>query len=150
VQVEKRMMFIILALIVAVAAFNLVSTLVMTVTEKQSDIAILRTLGASPPSIMGVFMVQGALIGVLGTLLGVAGGLTIANNLDVIFPAIERAAGFKLIPKDIYVISSLPSDPRASDIVPIALISIALSLVATLYPSWRASRVKPAEALRYD
>jgi lipoprotein-releasing system permease protein len=139
------MMFIILALIVAVAAFNLVSTLVMTVTEKQSDIAILRTLGASPPSIMGVFMVQGALIGVLGTLLGVAGGLTIANNLDVIFPAIERAAGFKLIPKDIYVISSLPSD-----IVPIALISIALSLVATLYPSWRASRVKPAEALRYD
>jgi lipoprotein-releasing system permease protein len=150
VQVEKRMMFIILALIVAVAAFNLVSTLVMTVTEKQSDIAILRTLGASPSSIMAVFMVQGALIGVLGTLLGVASGLFVANHLDTIFPAIERIAGFPLIPKDIYFISSLPSDPRASDIVPIAVISIVLSLVATLYPSWRASRVKPAEALRYD
>jgi lipoprotein-releasing system permease protein len=150
VQVEKRMMFIILALIVAVAAFNLVSTLVMTVTEKQSDIAILRTLGASPSSIMGVFIVQGALIGVLGTLLGVAGGLFLANNLDSIFPTIERIAGFPLIPKDIYFISSLPSDPRASDIIPIAIISIVLSLVATLYPSWRASRVKPAEALRYD
>jgi lipoprotein-releasing system permease protein len=150
VQVEKRMMFIILALIVAVAAFNLVSTLVMTVTEKQSDIAILRTLGASPPSIMVVFMVQGALIGVLGTLLGVASGLFVANHLDTIFPAIERIAGFPLIPKDIYFISSLPSDPRASDIVPIAVISIVLSLVATLYPSWRASRTRPAEALRYD
>ncbi|MGB3428778.1 MAG: FtsX-like permease family protein, partial [Burkholderiaceae bacterium] len=150
VQVEKRMMFIILALIVAVAAFNLVSTLVMTVTEKQSDIAILRTLGASPSSIMAVFMVQGALIGVLGTLLGVASGLFLANNLDKIFPTIERIAGFPLIPKDIYFISTLPSDPRASDIVPIAVISIVLSLVATLYPSWRASRVKPAEALRYD
>jgi lipoprotein-releasing system permease protein len=150
VQVEKRMMFIILALIVAVAAFNLVSTLVMTVTEKQADIAILRTLGATPLSIMAVFIVQGALIGVLGTLLGVAGGLFIANNLDRIFPTIERIAGFPLIPKDIYFISSLPSDPRASDIVPIAVISIVLSLVATLYPSWRASRVRPAEALRYD
>ncbi|HZA94708.1 MAG TPA: lipoprotein-releasing ABC transporter permease subunit [Burkholderiaceae bacterium] len=150
VQIEKRMMFIILALIVAVAAFNLVSTLVMTVTEKQSDIAIMRTLGASPSSVMVVFMVQGALIGILGTLLGVASGLLVANNLDTIFPAIERIAGFPLIPKDIYFISSLPSDPRASDIVPIALISMVLSLVATLYPSWRASRVKPAEALRYD
>ena len=150
VQIEKRMMFIILALIVAVAAFNLVSTLVMTVTEKQSDIAIMRTLGASPGSVMLIFMVQGALIGILGTLLGVASGLLVANNLDTIFPAIERIAGFPLIPKDIYFISSLPSDPRASDIVPIALISMVLSLVATLYPSWRASRVKPAEALRYD
>ena len=150
VQIEKRMMFIILALIVAVAAFNLVSTLVMTVTEKQSDIAIMRTLGASPGSVMVVFMVQGALIGILGTLLGVASGLLVANNLDTIFPAIERIAGFPLIPKDIYFISSLPSDPRASDVVPIALISMVLSLVATLYPSWRASRVKPAEALRYD
>ena len=150
VQIEKRMMFIILALIVAVAAFNLVSTLVMTVTEKQPDIAIMRTLGASPRSVMLVFMVQGALIGILGTLLGVGSGLLVANNLDTIFPAIERIAGFPLIPKDIYFISSLPSDPRASDIVPIALISMVLSLVATLYPSWRASRVKPAEALRYD
>jgi len=150
VQVEKRMMFIILALIVAVAAFNLVSTLVMTVTEKQPDIAILRTLGATPRSVMAVFIVQGALIGVFGTLLGVAGGLFVANNLDSIFPTIERIAGFPLIPKDIYFISSLPSDPRASDVVPIAVISIVLSLVATLYPSWRASRVRPAEALRYD
>jgi lipoprotein-releasing system permease protein len=150
VQIEKRMMFIILALIVAVAAFNLVSTLVMTVTEKQADIAILRTLGASPRSVMAVFMVQGALIGVLGTLLGVVGGLFIASNLSSIFPTIERIAGFPLIPKDIYFISSLPSEPHASDIVPIAVISIILSLVATLYPSWRASRVRPAEALRYD
>jgi len=150
VQVEKRMMFIILALIVAVAAFNLVSTLVMTVTEKQADIAILRTLGATPRSVMAVFIVQGAMIGVLGTLIGVAGGLFIANNLDSIFPTIERIAGFPLIPKDIYFISSLPSDPRASDVVPIAVISILLSLVATLYPSWRAARVRPAEALRYD
>ncbi len=150
VQIEKRMMFIILGLIVAVAAFNLVSTLVMTVTEKQSDIAILRTLGASAGSVMMVFMVQGALIGILGTLLGVASGLFVANNLDTIFPAIERIAGFPLIPKDIYFISSLPSDPRTGDIVPIALISMVLSLVATVYPSWRASRVKPAEALRYD
>jgi lipoprotein-releasing system permease protein len=150
VQIEKRMMFIILALIVAVAAFNLVSTLVMTVTEKQADIAILRTLGASPRSVMAVFMVQGALIGVLGTLLGVVGGLFIARNLSSIFPTIERIAGFPLIPKDIYFISSLPSEPHASDIVPIAVISIILSLVATLYPSWRASRVRPAEALRYD
>jgi lipoprotein-releasing system permease protein len=150
VQVEKRMMFIILALIVAVAAFNLVSTLVMTVTEKQPDIAILRTLGATPRSVMAVFIVQGALIGVIGTVLGILGGLFLANNLDTIFPTIERIAGFPLIPKDIYFISSLPSDPRVSDIVPIALISIVMSLVATLYPSWRAARVRPAEALRYD
>jgi lipoprotein-releasing system permease protein len=150
VQIEKRMMFIILALIIAVAVINVVSTLVMTVTEKQPDIAILRTLGASPGSVMLVFMVQGALIGVLGTLIGVASGLLVANNLDTIFPAIERLAGFPLIPKDIYFISSLPSEPRSGDIVPIALISMALSLIATLYPSWRASRVKPAEALRYD
>jgi len=150
VQTEKRMMFIILTLIIAVAAFNLVSTLVMTVTEKQSDIAILRTLGASPTSVMGVFIVQGALIGVIGTLVGVAGGLLIANNLDVIVPAIEHLFGVQFLPKDIYVISALPSDPRASDIVPITVISLVLSLVATLYPSWRASRTRPAEALRYD
>ncbi len=150
VQIQKRMMFIILAMIVAVAAFNLVSTLVMTVTEKQSDIAIMRTLGANPGSVLVIFLVQGALIGTLGTLLGLASGLLVANNLETIFPAIQRFAGFPLLPKDIYFISSLPSDPRASDIVPIALISMLLSLVATLYPSWRASRVKPAEALRYD
>ncbi len=150
VQAEKRMMFIILTLIVAVAAFNLVSTLVMTVTEKQSDIAILRTLGATPRSVMAVFIVQGTLIGVIGTALGVAGGLLLANNLDVIVPAIERMFGVQFLPREIYFISALPSDPRASDIVPITLISLVLSLVATLYPSWRASRTRPAEALRYD
>ena len=150
VQTEKRMMWIILTLIVAVAAFNLVSTLVMTVTEKQSDIAILRTLGARPASVMAIFIVQGALIGVIGTFAGVGGGLLLANNLDVIVPAIEGLMGVQFLPKDIYFISNLPSDPRASDIVPITVISLALSLVATLYPSWRASRTRPAEALRYD
>jgi lipoprotein-releasing system permease protein len=150
VQTEKRMMFIILTLIVAVAAFNLVSTLVMTVTEKQSDIAILRTLGASPASVMLVFIVQGALIGVIGTLLGVGLGLLVANNLHIIVPAIEAVIGVQFLPKDIYFISSLPSDPRASDIVPITIISLVLALAATLYPSWRASRTRPAEALRYD
>jgi lipoprotein-releasing system permease protein len=150
VQTEKRMMFIILTLIVAVAAFNLVSTLVMTVTEKQSDIAILRTLGASPASVMLVFIVQGSLIGVIGTLAGVGGGLLLANHLDVIVPAIERVVGVQFLPKDIYFISSLPSDPRAGDIVPITLISLVMALAATLYPSWRAARTRPAEALRYD
>ena len=150
VRAEKRMMFIILTLIVAVAAFNLVSTLVMTVTEKQADIAILRTLGASPRSVMAVFIVQGALIGVFGTLIGVGGGLLLASNLDVIVPAIERLLNVQFLPREIYFISALPSDPRASDIVPITVISLVLSLLATLYPSWRASRTRPAEALRYD
>jgi len=150
VKVEKRMMFVILTLIVAVAAFNLVSTLVMTVTEKRSDIAILRTLGASPASILSIFIIQGGLIGILGTLLGVIGGLLLAWNLDVIVPVIEHAFGVHFLDPSIYFISALPSDPRASDIVPIALISLVLSLVATLYPSWRAARVQPAQELRYD
>jgi lipoprotein-releasing system permease protein len=150
VQLEKRMMFIILTLIVAVAAFNLVSTLVMTVTDKRADIAILRTLGASPGSIMGIFVVQGAAVGVIGTLAGLLLGLGIAANIDVIVPALERALNASFLPKDIYLISRMPSDPQSSDIVPIALISLALSFVATLYPSWRASRVNPAEALRYE
>lgn len=150
VRAEKRMMFIILTLIVAVAAFNLVSTLVMTVTEKQADIAILRTLGASPRSVMAVFIVQGALIGVFGTLIGVAGGLALATNLDVIVPAIERLMNVQFLPREIYFISALPSDPRAADIVPVTAISLVLSLLATLYPSWRAARMRPAEALRYD
>lgn len=150
VKVEKRMMFVILTLIVAVAAFNLVSTLVMTVTEKRSDIAILRTLGASPSSILSIFIIQGGLIGIFGTLLGVIGGLLLAWNLDLIVPAIERAFGVHFLDPSIYFISALPSDPRAADIVPIALISLALSLVATLYPSWRAARVQPAQELRYD
>ncbi len=150
VQIEKRMMFIILTLIVAVAAFNLVSTLVMTVTDKRSDIAILRTLGASPSSIMGIFVVQGALAGVIGTFSGVGLGLLVACNIDVIVPAIERALGVAFLPGSIYLISRMPSQPLASDIIPIALISLALAFAATLYPSWRASRVNPAEALRYE
>ncbi len=150
VQLEKRMMFIILTLIVAVAAFNLVSTLVMTVTDKRADIAILRTLGASPRSIMAVFMVQGALVGVIGTFAGLALGLGVALNIDVIVPALERLLNASFLPRDIYLISRMPSDPQASDIVPIALISLVLAFLATLYPSWRASRVNPAEALRYE
>ena len=150
VQLEKRMMFIILTLIVAVAAFNLVSTLVMTVQDKRADIAILRTLGASPASVMKIFVVQGALVGVIGTLGGLALGLLVAFNIDVIVPFLENLFKASFLPKDIYLISQMPSDPRASDIVPIAVISLLLSFVATLYPSWRASRVNPAEALRYE
>ncbi|OPF64452.1 lipoprotein-releasing ABC transporter permease subunit [Hydrogenophaga sp. H7] len=150
VQLEKRMMFIILTLIVAVAAFNLVSTLVMTVTDKRADIAILRTLGASPKSIMGVFMVQGAMVGVIGTGLGLLLGLGIAFNIDTIVPALERALGASFLPQDVYLISRMPSDPQRADILPIAVISLVLSFVATIYPSWRASRVNPAEALRYE
>ena len=150
VQIEKRLMFIILTLIVAVAAFNLVSTLVMTVTDKRADIAILRTLGASPRSIMGIFMVQGATAGVLGTLGGCALGLLIAFNIDVIVPALENLLGMAFLPGSIYVISRMPSQPLASDILPVIVISLVLAFVATLYPSWRASRVNPAEALRYE
>ena len=150
VQVEKRMMFIILTLIVAVAAFNLVSTLVMTVTDKRADIAILRTLGASPNSIMGIFVVQGAMVGVIGTLAGLALGLGLAFNIDVIVPALEQLFHASFLPKDIYLISRMPSDPQQADIVPVALISLLLAFVATLYPSWRASQVNPAEALRYE
>jgi lipoprotein-releasing system permease protein len=150
VQVEKRMMFIILTLIVAVAAFNLVSTLVMSVTDKRADIAILRTLGASPPSIMGVFVVQGALSGIIGTLAGLLLGLLVAYNIDVIVPFIEHLLHTTFLPPDIYLISRMPSDPQRSDIIPIVVISLVLSFLATLYPSWRASRVNPAEALRYE
>jgi lipoprotein-releasing system permease protein len=150
VQLEKRMMFIILTLIVGVAAFNLVSTLVMTVTDKQADIAILRTLGASPRSIMGIFMVQGAASGVIGTLVGVALGLLVAFNIDTIVPALERLMGVSFLPSSVYVISRMPSDPQWRDIVPITVMALLLALVATLYPSWRASRVNPAQALRYE
>ena len=150
VELEKRMMFIILTLIVAVAAFNLVSTLVMTVTDKRADIAILRTLGASPRSIMGIFVVQGAMVGVIGTLSGLLLGLLVAVNIDVIVPALESLLQANFLPKDIYLISKMPSDPQSSDIMPIAIISLVLSFLATLYPSWRASRVNPAEALRYE
>ncbi|KJS74350.1 MAG: cell division protein FtsX [Comamonadaceae bacterium BICA1-1] len=150
VQLEKRMMFIILTLIVAVAAFNLVSTLVMTVTDKRADIAILRTLGASPGSIMAIFMVQGALAGFIGTALGLLLGLGVALNVETLMPALERLLGFTLLPPEIYLITTLPSDPRSADIVPIVLIALLLAFLATIYPSWRASRVNPAEALRYE
>ncbi len=150
VQTEKTVMFIILLLIVAVAAFNIVSTLVMMVTDKQSDIAILRTLGASPMSIMGIFMVQGIMIGVIGTLLGTAGGIALALNVETIVPMIERMFHVDLLAADVYYISDLPSDMRWPDVIKITLISFLLTVVATIYPAWRASRTQPAEALRYE
>jgi len=150
VAIEKRMMFIILTLIVAVAAFNIVSTLVMLVTDKNADIAILRTLGALPGSIMKIFMVQGAMIGVIGTLTGVVLGVLLGLNVDTVVPALERVLGFKFLAKDVYYIADLPSDVQLRDVLTIGGVSLVLSFVATLYPSWRASRVNPAEALRYE
>jgi lipoprotein-releasing system permease protein len=150
VEIEKRMMFIILTLIVAVAAFNIVSTLVMAVTDKQADIAILRTLGASPGSIMQIFMVQGAVIGVIGTLIGVVSGVITALNVDVIVPAIENTFRFKFLSKDVYLIPELPSQVLAGDVLTVALMALVLSFVAAIYPSRRAARVNPAEALRYE
>ena len=150
VQIEKRVMFIILTLIVAVAAFNIVSTLVMAVTDKQADIAILRTLGAAPGSIMKIFIVQGALIGFIGTIIGVAAGVLLAVNVDVVVPFIERNFGIQFLAKDIYYISDLPSELVWGDVIVIAAVSFGLSLLATLYPSYRASRVNPAAALRYE
>ncbi len=148
VHLQKRMLGLILVLIIAVAAFNLVSTLVMTVTDKRADIAILRTLGASPRSVMGIFFVQGAAAGVLGTALGVILGLMVALNVGRIVPAIEHVLGAKLLPASVYFINRMPSLPLASDIVPIAIASLLLAFAATLYPSWRASRVQPAVELR--
>jgi lipoprotein-releasing system permease protein len=150
VQVEKRMMGIILSLIVAVAAFNLVSTLVMTVTDKRADIAILRTLGASPRSVMGIFMVQGATAGLVGVAAGAVLGLAVAFNINTLVPAIERALGMAFLPSHVFVISRMPSEPLAADIVPVLLVSLLLAFAATLYPSWRASQVNPAQALRYE
>jgi lipoprotein-releasing system permease protein len=150
VQSQKRMMFIILTLIIAVAAFNLVSTLVMTVKDKQADIAILRTLGASPRSVMKIFMVQGSLVGVLGSLLGVVLGVAVALNVDVIVPAIEHALGIQFLSKEIYLISEIPSDVRWVDVGAIGGVAVLLAFLSTLYPSWAAARVKPAEALRYE
>jgi lipoprotein-releasing system permease protein len=150
VEIEKRMMFLILGLIVLVAAINIISTLVMAVTDKQADIAILRTLGAAPRSILQIFMVQGMVLGVVGTLAGVLVGVVTALNIDVIVPAIERALSIKFLSKEVYLIPDLPSDLQLNDVVSIALMALALSFVATLYPSWRAGRVNPAEALRYE
>ena len=150
VQVEKRMMGIILFLIVLVGAFGLVSSLVMTVNSKRSDIAILRTQGATRGSIMRIFMVQGAFIGTAGVLIGVGVGLLIACNVGSIVGAIEQLFGVQFLPKEIYFISAMPSDPRASDVIPIAVFSFLLALAATVYPSWRAANIQPAEALRYE
>ncbi|QWD32474.1 lipoprotein-releasing ABC transporter permease subunit [Polynucleobacter paneuropaeus] len=150
VQTEKKMMFIILTLIIAVAAFNLVSTLVMTVNEKQADIAILRTMGASPGMIQRIFLVQGLAIGLLGSLAGVAFGLLIALNIDVIVPAIEAVFRVRFLPRDVYFISELPSDVHLADVLTVGLMAFGLSVLATLYPSSRASKVQPAEALRYE
>ena len=150
VQTEKRVMFVILTLIVAVAAFNIVSTLVMVVTDKRADIAILRTLGATPGVILRIFMIQGALIGMLGTALGVIGGVALALNVETIVPAIEEAFGFQFMPADVYYISDLPSKLNWPDVWQIGTVAFVLSFLATLYPSWRASRTQPAEALRYE
>ena len=150
VQQEKRVMFIILTLIVAVAAFNIVSTLVMAVTDKRADIAIMRTLGAGPRSIMSIFIIQGALIGFIGTILGAVFGILIALNIDVIIPFIEGLFHVKFWDKDVYVISDVPSQLQWGDVTTIVLLSFVLSLLATLYPSFKASTINPAEALRYE
>jgi lipoprotein-releasing system permease protein len=150
VRTEKTVMWVILSLIIAVAAFNIISMLVMVVTDKQSDIAILKTMGAPTGMVMRVFIVQGSLIGVIGTLLGVIGGIALAQHIGIVVPVLERVFGFSLFPADIYYISELPSDLRSADVVKFAAMSLAMSLLSTLYPAWRASRTHPAEALRYE
>ncbi len=150
VKIEKRMIFLLLLLIVAVAAFNIVSALIMAVTDKQSDIAILRTLGASPGTILGIFMVQGTLIGVFGTVLGVIGGVSLSLNLETIVPFIEHLFGVHFIDPGVYYLNELPSDLHWHDVGVIATVAFLLSVLATLYPAWRAARTQPAEALRYE
>lgn len=150
VKIEKTMMFIILLLIVAVAAFNIVSTLVMVVTDKQADIAILRTLGSSPRSIMGIFIVQGTVIGLIGVTLGVICGVILALNMDTVVAWLEGVLGLQFMPADVYYIDKFPSELLWPDVAKIALISFSLSVLGTLYPAWRASRTQPAEALRYE
>ncbi len=150
IKTEKTVMFVILTLIVAVAAFNIVSTLVMVVTDKEADIAILRTLGVTPASVMGIFMILGTVIGVLGVALGAAGGVALATHVETLVPAIESLLGTKFLSPEVYYISDLPSEMRWGDVARICTVAFLLSLVATLYPAWRASRTQPAEALRYE
>jgi lipoprotein-releasing system permease protein len=150
INMEKRVMFIILFLIVAVAAFNIVSTLVMVVTDKESDIAILRTLGATPLSIMGIFMVQGSIIGFIGTILGIATGVPTALNVETLVSGLESLLGIRFLSPDIYYISVLTSDMQWNDVFLISGFSLLITLLATLYPAWRASKTQPAEALRYE
>ncbi|MBK7540458.1 MAG: lipoprotein-releasing ABC transporter permease subunit [Candidatus Competibacteraceae bacterium] len=150
VQIEKTAMFVILTLIVAVAAFNIVSMLVMVVTDKQADIAILRTLGLTPLGVMGIFIVQGIAIGLIGTLLGLIGGVALAKNVDVVVPFIERVFSIKILAPDIYLISDIPSKVQWGDVATIGLVAFGLAMLATLYPAWRAARTQPAEALRYE
>ena len=149
-QTERKVMFVILSLIVAVAAFNIVSTLIMVVTDKHSDIAVLRTLGATPRTVMRIFVVQGTVIGVVGTLAGVLGGIALAANVETIVPAIERFFETKFLSEEVYYIAEVPSELRRENVLLIALVAAAMSVVATLYPAWRASRVQPAEALRHE
>jgi len=150
VKTEKTVMFIILSLIIAVAAFNIISTLVMVVTDKQADIAILKTMGLGPRRIMGVFMVQGSLIGVIGTLLGVVFGVILALNVETVVAGIEQLLSIEFLSAEVYYISDLPSELRSDDVIKFAGVSLVLSLLSTLYPSWRASRTEPVEALRYE
>lgn len=149
-KMEKTVMAILLSLIIAMGAFNLVSSQVMLVTDKQADIAILRTLGLTPRQVMQVFMVQGSLIGVIGTVAGVIGGILLTLNLDAILRGIEAVLGVQLLPEDVYYITGLPTDLQAHDVATIACVALAMAFVATLYPAWRAARTAPAEALRYE
>lgn len=149
-KMEKTVMGILLSLIVAMGAFNLVSSQVMLVTDKQADIAILRTLGLTPGQVMRVFMVQGSLIGIIGTVAGVIGGILLTLNLNRILQGIESLFGVQLLPEDVYYITGLPTDMQAHDVVVIVLVALAMAFIATLYPAWRAARTAPAEALRYE
>jgi lipoprotein-releasing system permease protein len=150
VRTEKTVMWVILSLIIAVAAFNIISMLVMVVTDKQADIAILKTMGARPGTVMRIFVIQGSIIGVIGTVMGVVGGILLAQNIGLVVPFLEQLFGFSLFPSDIYYITELPSDLRMSDVFKFALMSLVMSLLSTLYPSWRAARTHPAEALSYE
>lgn len=149
-KTEKTVMFVILTLIVAVAAFNIISTLVMVVTDKQSDIAVLRTIGASPASIMKIFIIQGVIIGMVGILLGVIGGVLLATNVETIVPAIEHFFKVKFLSPDVYYISELPSDLHWKDVIVISCVAFVFCILATIYPAWRAASTQPAEALRYE